>query len=98
MIQRRCIKVSLVSYIEHQPNDSGGFIMKKGYVVLIVLIFAFAVAYVGIQAQWDHQPEVVISFDAAKGELPEGVAIDKPGIFTSAWALPSLLVVAMEQY
>jgi sugar lactone lactonase YvrE len=53
--------------------------MKKGYVVLIVLIFAFAVSYVGIQAQRDHQPEVVIFFDAAKGELPEGVAIDKPG-------------------
>jgi sugar lactone lactonase YvrE len=53
--------------------------MKKGFVVLIVLIFAFAVAYVGIQAQRDHQPEVVTSFDATKGELPEGVAIDKPG-------------------
>lgn len=53
--------------------------MKKGYVVLIVLIIAFAIGYVGIQAQGDHPLEVVTSFNAAKGELPEGVAIDKAG-------------------
>jgi len=53
--------------------------MKKGYVVLIVLIFAFAVAYVGIQAKGNGQLEMVKSFNADKGELPEGITIDKPG-------------------
>jgi peptidoglycan hydrolase-like protein with peptidoglycan-binding domain len=53
--------------------------MKKGYVVLIVLIFALGVASVRIQAQQDQQIEVVTSFDPAKGELPEGIAIDKIG-------------------
>ena len=33
----------------------------------------------GIQAQAGNQLELVTSFDATKGELPEGVAIDKPG-------------------
>ncbi|MGD8751913.1 MAG: hypothetical protein PVG14_10850 [Anaerolineales bacterium] len=53
--------------------------MKKGYVILIVLIFAFAIAYVGIQANENTQLEVVTSFNAENGELPEGITIDKPG-------------------
>lgn len=53
--------------------------MKKGYVFLIVLIFAFAIAYVEIQANGDAQIEVVKSFNAEKGELPEGMTIYKAG-------------------
>lgn len=53
--------------------------MKKGYVILIVLIFASAIAYVGIQASDNAQLELVASFNAEKGELPEGITIDKSG-------------------
>lgn len=53
--------------------------MKKRYVFLIVLIFAFAVAYVGIQAKGNGQLEAVTSFNAEMGELPEGITIDKIG-------------------
>lgn len=54
--------------------------MKKGYVIVVILIITLTITYLGIQArQEDHQVEVVTSFDATKGELPEGVAIDKPG-------------------
>jgi sugar lactone lactonase YvrE len=53
--------------------------VKKSYVILIVLILAFASAYIINQAKASGHVGVVMSFDAAKGELPEGVAIDKPG-------------------
>lgn len=53
--------------------------MKKAYVVLGVLVFAFAVAYVGIQAKANDQLESVKSFNAEQGQLPEGLTIDKTG-------------------
>lgn len=53
--------------------------MIKSIVILIVLILAFASAYIINQAKASGHVGVVMSFDAAKGELPEGVAIDKPG-------------------
>jgi len=53
--------------------------MKKAYVVLAVLVFAFAVAYVGIQAKSNGQFEAVTSFNAENKELPEGITIDKTG-------------------
>lgn len=53
--------------------------MKKAYVVLAVLVFAFAVAYIGIQAKANGQLEAVKSFDAEGGQLPEGLTIDKAG-------------------
>ena len=54
-------------------------IMKKAYVVLVVLVFAFAIAYVGIQAKGNGQLEAVKSFSAENQELPEGITIDKTG-------------------
>ena len=53
--------------------------MKKRYVYLIVMVFAFAVAVFGIQAKSNGQPEMLIAFNAAQLELPEGISIDKPG-------------------
>ena len=53
--------------------------MKKAYVVLGVLVFAFAVAYVGIQAKANGQLEAQYSFNAENKELPEGLTIDKAG-------------------
>ena len=53
--------------------------MKKTYAYSIALILAFAVAYAGIQASASGHIDVVKSFDATVGELPEGIAIDKPG-------------------
>jgi sugar lactone lactonase YvrE len=53
--------------------------MKKIYVILIVLIFALTVAYIGIQAKGNGQLEAVKSFNAEGGELPEGITIDKAG-------------------
>ena len=53
--------------------------MKKAYVVLAVLVFAFAVAYVGIQAKSNGQLEAVKYFNPEMGELPEGITIDKAG-------------------
>jgi len=53
--------------------------MKKVAVVLIVLVIALAVAYAGIQANANAQLEVVTSFNAEAGELPEGITIDKTG-------------------
>ncbi|NIW48330.1 MAG: hypothetical protein GWN30_27335, partial [Gammaproteobacteria bacterium] len=42
-------------------------------------MFAFAVAVFGIQAKSNGQPEMLIAFNAAQLELPEGISIDKPG-------------------
>jgi len=53
--------------------------MKKIYVILIVLIFALTVAFIGIQAKGNGQLEAVKSFNAERGELPEGITIDKVG-------------------
>jgi len=53
--------------------------MKKIYVILIVLIFALTVAYIGIQAKGNGQLEAVKSFNAEGGQLPEGLTIDKTG-------------------
>ena len=53
--------------------------MKKAYVVLAVLVFALAVAYVGIQAKANDPLEAVKSFNAENNELPEGLTIDKAG-------------------
>ena len=53
--------------------------MKKAYVVSAVLVFAFAVAYVGIQAKASSQLEAMTSFNAENKELPEGITIDKTG-------------------
>ena len=53
--------------------------MKKVYVVLAVLVFSFAVAYVGIQAKANGQLEVIRSFNVENKELPEGITIDKTG-------------------
>lgn len=53
--------------------------MKKAYVVMAVLVFAFSVAYVGIQAQSNGQLVAVKSFTAENNELPEGITIDKTG-------------------
>ncbi len=53
--------------------------MKKAFVVLAVLVFAFAVAYIGIQAKANGQLEAVYSFTAENKELPEGITIDKTG-------------------
>ena len=64
--------------------------MKKAYVVLAVLVFAFAVAYVGIQAKANGQLEAVKSFNAGTGELPEVVTIDKTGNMYVSLGLPSL--------
>jgi len=55
------------------------FIMKKAYVILAVLVFALAIAYVGAQAKTDGQLEAVQSFEAGNKELPEGITIDKAG-------------------
>lgn len=53
--------------------------MKKTYVVLLVLAFALAVAYISIQAKESGGLEVVHSFIAENNELPEGITIDKTG-------------------
>ena len=53
--------------------------MKKILVVLVVLVFAFAVTFVGIQAKASGQLEAVYSFEAGNKELPEGITIDKAG-------------------
>lgn len=53
--------------------------MKKAFVVFAVLVFAFAVAYIGIQAKANGQLEAVYSFSAENKELPEGITLDKAG-------------------
>ena len=53
--------------------------MKKTYVVLLVLVFALAVAYISIQAKESGGLEVVHAFIADNNELPEGITIDKTG-------------------
>jgi hypothetical protein len=53
--------------------------MKKLYVVLVVLIFAFPLIFVGIQVKAENQPELVKSLSADLGEYPEGITLDKPG-------------------
>ena len=53
--------------------------MKKAFAIFAVLVFAFAVAYIGIQAKANGQLEAVYSFTAENKELPEGITIDKAG-------------------
>jgi len=53
--------------------------MKKVFLVLAVLVFTFAVAYIGIQAKANGQLEAVRSFNVDNNELPEGLTIDKAG-------------------
>jgi sugar lactone lactonase YvrE len=52
--------------------------MKYAGIVVALLSLITLVACSG-QAKAMGQIEIVTTFDAAKGELPEGVAIDKPG-------------------
>jgi sugar lactone lactonase YvrE len=53
--------------------------MKKAFAIFAVLVFAFAVAYIGTQAKTNGQLEAVYSFNAENKELPEGITIDKTG-------------------
>ena len=53
--------------------------MKKTYIVLLVLVFALAVAFVSIQAKGSGGLESVHAFTPENLELPEGIAIDKSG-------------------
>jgi sugar lactone lactonase YvrE len=53
--------------------------MKKTTVVLLVLLFALAVAFVSIQAKGNGGLESVYAFAPENLELPEGIVIDKSG-------------------
>jgi hypothetical protein len=70
-----------------------GKIRFVGIVIALVSLVA-PVACSG-QAKAMGQVEVVTTFDAAMGELPEGVAIDKPGNIYVSLGPPSLSVAAM---
>ena len=53
--------------------------MKKAFVVLVIMVFAFAVTNFVMNAKASDHLEAVRSFSAENKELPEGIAITKTG-------------------
>ena len=72
--------------------------MKKAYVVLGVLVFAFAVAYVGIQAKANGQLEAQYSLTLKTKSCRKGSPLIRLAICTSALVLPYLPEVVTEQF